>query len=140
MSVNVTESAALSISGITTTGGVGLTLLATPTLSITGATRGDYFAETFVVNPSTVSVKQEMGYIVTGNTLWIQTDIPVTVTLNQGTLLTPINHTFTVDTFLFMNATFVEIYLTNSSATTAANINLVVVGDRTVNAGAPGIY
>ena len=140
MSVKISQTASFVINGVTTLGGVGFTLLASPSLLTSNVDQGDYFAETFTINPSTTSVRQLTGSIVTGKVLWIQTDSPITITLNQGTLLTPVNHTFTVDSFLFMNATFVEIYLTNDDPAVAANINLICTGDRVLNPGTPGIW
>lgn len=136
MSVNVSQAASLTINGISTTGGVGLSLLAAPALAAANVTRGDYFAETFTVNPLTAATARPLGEIVSANTLWMQTDIPVDITLTQNA----VDYTFTVDSFVFMNTSFTAIKLANNDATTAANINLVVVGDRTPNTGTPGIY
>lgn len=140
MSVTISQTASFQINGVTATAGSGFTLLANPQLLTSNVSHQDYYAEIFTVNPLTSLAAQSMGAIVTGKVLWMQTDIPVTVTLNQGTLLVPIWNSYVVDSFLFTNATFVEIQLSNSNATTAAHINIVMVGDRVVNPGTPGIY
>ena len=136
MSVSITQSAGFSISGITPAAGTGFTLLANPALAAT-ATYGDYFAETFTINALTPDTVQPMGDIATGSVIWIQTDSPITVTLTQAG---PVDNAFLVDTFMFLNCTFTQIQLANASATTAANINLAVVGARVTNPGTPGIW
>lgn len=136
MSVNVSAEASLTIRGITPAAGTGLTLLANPSLALTNVSEGDYFADTFTVNPSTPDTVLDLGDIVSGATIWIQTDQPITLTLTQNA----VDNAFVVDSFLMMNTSFTAVKLANASASTAANINIVVVGDRVVNPGTPGIY
>jgi len=136
MSVTVSQSASLTINGITATTGPGLTLLANPALAITNVAQDDYFAETFTINPLTPDTVRPIGDIVTGSVIWIQTDRPITVTLTQSA----VDNAFLVDSFMYMNATFTQVQLANADATNAANINLVVAGDRVTNPGGPGIY
>ena len=81
MSVKISQTASFTINGVTSTGGVGFTLLASPSLLISNVDQGDYFAETFTVNPATTSVRQLTGSIATGKVLWMQTDRPITITL-----------------------------------------------------------
>lgn len=136
MAVSVAQSSSVTITGVTPVAGTGFTLLAAPALSTTGVSYGDYFAETFTINASTPTTAKSLGDIATGELIWIQTDQPITVTLTQSA----VDKDFLVDSFLCMNATFTAVKLANASATTAANINLVVVGDRITNPGGPGIY
>jgi hypothetical protein len=140
MAVSVSKSASLSITGVTPTVGTGFTLLANPSLSATNVVEQDYFANVFTVNPSTVAqpdTDQSMGEITEGHVIWIQTDQPVTVTLTQAG---PVDNAFLVDSFLYMNCTFTALQIANASATTAANINIIVAGDRITNPSTPGIY
>ena len=257
MSVSASQSASLRINGITSSG-PGLTLLANPELQATNVTYGDYFAETFTVNPVTSATSVSLGDIQVGGVIWVQTDSPVDVILTQDVLaagvstsdtsaaisvsagqtlliningdgihsialaanstgvaiaadikakvqalaaVTPSNQpafsgfsavfngvtnqytlvsgvpgvgssvvisggsaapglllglanggvetvgsstivdrTYTVDSFLYTNATFTAIKFANNSAVTAANINVTVAGTRPLNTGAPGIY
>jgi len=136
MSVNIAQQASFTINGVTPAAGMGFTLLANPSLSTSNITQGDYFAETFTINPSTTATSQSLGDIATASVLWIQTDQPVTVTLVQ----TSGSNTFVVDSFLFVNATFTGIQFANPNTTTAAHINLVVTGSRVTNPGTPGIW
>lgn len=136
MSVSVAQSGSLTIAGVTPTAGTGFTLLAAPALASTGVTYGDYFAETFVINPVTPTTTRAMGDIATGKVIWIQTDRPITVTLTQSA----VDKDFLVDSFLYLNATFTAIKLANAHATLGANINMVITGDRVTNPGTPGIY
>lgn len=136
MAVTVAQSGSLTINGITPTAGAGLTLLASPALSSTGTQYGDYFAETFVVNPVTPTTARPMGDIATGKVIWIQTDRPITVTLTQSA----VDKDFLVDSFLYLNATFTGVKLANAHATLGANINMVIAGNRVTNPGTPGIY
>lgn len=132
--ISYKESATLTVNGITPTMGAGLTLLASPSLAST-ATAGDYLAETFIVNPSTPATALNLNKIVTGKTLWMQTDQPLSVTLTQNA----VDHVFTVDSFIFMNSAFTAIKLANSSSLTPANINIVILGDRAPVDSNPGI-
>ena len=66
MSVSVSKSASLTINGVTPVAGTGFTLLANPSLSVTNATEGDYFANTFTVNASTPDTAQSLGEITEG--------------------------------------------------------------------------
>ena len=83
MSVNVTQSANLTINGITPVAGAGLTLLASPSLLASNVQQGDYFADTFTVNPMTPATTISLEDIVVGKVLWVQTDNPITITLHQ---------------------------------------------------------
>ena len=136
MSVNVSSEASVTIRGISPAAGPGLVLLANPSLVTTNVSEGDYFADTFVVNPLTTATALDLGDIVTGATVWIQTDSPITVTLTQNA----VDNDVDLDSFMMMNTSFTAIKLANASATVAANINVVVVGDRAVNPGTPGIF
>jgi hypothetical protein len=136
MSVSVSTDLSLTIKGISPAAGPGLVLLANPSLVATNVTQGDYFADTFVVNALTTTTALDLGGIVSGATVWIQTDLPITVTLTQNA----IDNDIVVDSFLMMNTTFTALKLANASATTAANINVVVVGSRVTNPGTPGIF
>lgn len=135
MSVNVAQSASLTINGLTPVAGAGFTLLASPALSATNVQYGDYFAETFTINPSTPTTVQPIGNIATGSVLWVQTDQPITVTLTQ----TSGSNSYDVDSFLYVNATFTAVSFANAG-TAAAHINLVAVGARAVNPGTAGIF
>ena len=136
MSVKVSQSASVTINGITPAAGAGLTLLASPALSTTNVSYGDYFAEIFTINASTPTTVKSLGDIVTGKVIWVQTDRPITITLTQNA----IDKDFAVDSFMHLNATFTAVKFANASATNAANINIVVAGDRVVNPGTPGIW
>lgn len=136
MSVNLSTDASLTIRGISPAAGPGLVLLANPSLVATNVTQGDYFADTFTVNPSTPTTTMDLGDIVAGATVWIQTDQTITVTLTQNS----IDNDFVVDSFMLMNTAFTAIKIANASAVNTAHINLVVVGSRVTNPGTPGIY
>lgn len=136
MSVNVSAEASLTIRGISPAAGPGLTLLANPSLVITNVTQGDYFADTFTINPLTPDTSLDLGDIVAGTTVWVQTDAPITVTLTQNS----IDNSMVVDSFMSMNTGFTAIKFANASATVAAHINVVIVGNRVANPGTPGIY
>ena len=136
MAVTVSQSASLTINGITPALGPGLTLLASPALAITNAAQDDYFAETFTINVSTPDTVRTIGDIVTGKILWLQTDSPISVTLTQ----TDGAKEFIVESFLYIITDFTQIQLSNDDAITDAHINLVVAGDRVVNPGTPGIF
>lgn len=136
MSVKVSQSASVTVNGITPVAGAGLTLLASPALSTTNVSYGDYFAEIFTINASTPTTAKSLGDIVTGKVIWVQTDQPITVTLTQNA----IDKDFAIDSFMHLNATFTAVKFANASATNAANINIVVAGDRVVNPGTPGIW
>lgn len=136
MSVKVSQSASVTINGITPVAGSGITLLASPALSSTNVSYGDYFAETFTINAATPTTAKSLGDIATGKVIWVQTDQPITITLTQNF----IDKNFLVDSFMHMTATFTAVKFANASATDAANINIVVAGDRVVNPGTPGIW
>ncbi len=136
MSVNVSSEASLTIRGISPASGPGLVLLANPSLVTTNVTEGDYFADTFTVNPLTTTTALDLGDIVAGATVWIQTDLPVTVTLTQNA----VDNDVVVDSFMMMNTSFTALKLANADLTEAAHINVVVVGDRAINPGTPGIF
>ncbi len=136
MAVTVSQAASLTINGITPAAGTGLVLLANPSLATSNASFNDYFANTFVVNVSTPDTIQSMGNIVTGKVVWLQTDQQITVTLTQSATA----NAFVVESFMYMNADFTQIEIANASALTAANINLVIAGDRVTNPGTPGIF
>lgn len=136
MSVKVSQSASVTINGITPVAGAGLTLLASPALATSNVSYGDYFAETFTINALTPTTTKSLGDIATGKVIWVQTDQPITVTLTQSS----VDKDFLVDSFMHMNVTFTAVKFANSSATSAANINIVVAGDRIVNPGTPGIF
>jgi len=137
MAVSVSQSASLSISGVTPTAGTGFTLLANPSLASTNVAAQDYFANVFTVNALTPDTAQSMGEIIEGHVVWIQTTSPITVTLTQAG---PVDNAFLVNTFMFMNCTFTAIQIANASATENASINLIVAGDRITNPGTPGIF
>jgi hypothetical protein len=136
MSVNVSSDMSLTIKGISPASGPGLVLLANPSLITSNVTQGDYFADTFTINPSTPATLLDLLGIVSSTSLWIQTDAPIAVTLTQNA----IDRTFIVDSFVTMNTAFTAIKLANSSATVAAHINVVIVGNRVTNPNTPGIY
>lgn len=136
MSVSVSTEASLTIRGISPASGPGLTLLANPSLESTNVTQGDYFADTFTVNALTTTTTLNLGDITAGTTAWVQTDLPVTVTLTQTAGDRPV----LVDSFLMINTAFTAIKFANASATTAAHISVVIVGNRTTNPGTPGIW
>lgn len=137
MSVSVSQAASLTINGVTPVAGPGFTLLANPSLASANATEQDYFANVFTVNVSTPDTAQLMGEITEGHVIWIQTSSPITVTLTQAG---PIDNSFLVDAFMYMNCTFTSIQMANASATATANVNLLVAGDRITNPGTPGIF
>ena len=136
MSVNLSASASLTIKGITPVAGAGLTLLANPSFQLTNVTKGDYFADTFTVNPLTTTTTLNLEDIVTGAIVWVQTDQSISMTLTQNA----VDNTFTVDNFILLQTGFTALKFANPSATTAAHISVVVCGDRVVNPGTPGIY
>lgn len=137
MSVSVSQSASLTINGVSPVAGSGFTLLANPSLASANAAEQDYFANIFTVNTSTPDTAQSMGEITEGHVIWLQTSSPITVTLTQAG---PVDNAFLVDTFMYLSCTFTAIQIANASATTAASINLVVAGDRITNPGTPGIF
>lgn len=136
MSVNISSEASLTIKGISPAVGPGLTLLANPSLTITNVTQGDYFADTFTVNPSTSDTLLDLGDIIDGATIWVQTDQPVTVTLTQNA----VDNAILVSSFMKMHTTFTAVKFANASVTAAAHISVVVVGNRVINPGTPGIF
>jgi hypothetical protein len=136
MSVNVTQSATISISGTNPTAGPGLTLLASPALSVVNSIMGDYFAETFTINPSTTATAIPLGDISIGRTIWVQTDKPISVVLTQSST----DKTYVIDTFLFANASFTALKVANADTVNAAHINVVAAGDRITNPGTPGVF
>ncbi len=136
MSVSLSTDLSLTIKGISPAAGPGLVLLANPTLVATNVTQGDYFADVFTVNPLTTTTALDLGDIADGSTVWIQTDLPITVTLTQNS----VDNSILVDSFMMLNTGFTELKLANASSTVAAHINVVVTGSRITNPGSPGIF
>lgn len=89
------QNASMSVSGLIPAGGAGISLLAAPSLSLTGLPSGDYLAETYQVRPATAATSLDLGKITTAKVLWIQTDQPLVVTLIQasfyGTSVSDVN-------------------------------------------------
>lgn len=133
--ITYNQNASMDVKGITPLAGSGISLLASPELRVISAPAGDYLAETYQVDHSTTATALDLGKITTGRTLWVQTDIPIVVTLTQ----TAGSVALTVDNFLMTNATFTAVSLTNASATATANVAIVVLGDRNPPSG-PGIF
>src|ERR1035437_2977433 len=100
--ITYNQNASMKVKGIVPLAGSGISLLASPDLDVVNASAGDYLAETYQVDPSTTATALNLGKITTGHVLWIQTDIPIVVTLTQtaGTVA------LTVDNFLMTNSTF----------------------------------
>jgi len=136
MSVSISQDLSLTIKGISPAAGPGMVLLANPSLVTSNVTQGDYFADTFTVNPSTPATVLDLLELVACTSIWIQTDQPIEVTLTQNA----VDNKIVVDSFMTMNTSFTAIKLANTSASATANINVVAVGSRIVNPGTPGIF
>jgi len=81
--ISVSQSASITINGITPVAGPGMTLLASPQLATTNVQHGDYFANVFTVNPGTTITILPLGKIAHGSILWVRTDFPLQVVLTQ---------------------------------------------------------
>lgn len=82
--ITYNQSASMDVKGIVPLAGAGISLLASPSFQVAGASAGDYLAETYQVEPSTSTTALDLGKIVTGRTIWIQTDQPLEVTCIQA--------------------------------------------------------
>ena len=133
--ITYNQNATMDVKGITPLMGSGITLLASPELQVISASAGDYLAETYQVDPSTTATALNLGKITTGRVLWLQTDIPVKLTLTQ----TAGDVTLLVDSFLMTNSTFTAAKLANASSTAIANVAVAILGDRVAPSG-PGIF
>ena len=134
-SITYLETASLTINGITPVSGSGVTLLANPSYSATAGLQ-DYVTETFVVNPITTATSLGLGKIVLGKIIWLQTNSPVVVTLTQSA----VDKDIVVNSFLFLNCDFTAVKIANTSTTAAANISVVIAGNRADVGTGPGIY
>ena len=83
--ITYNQNASMTIKGLIPVGGAGISVLASPDLQVIGAPMGDYLAETYQVEPLTTATAIDMGKIVTGKIVWIQSDQPLAVTLFQTT-------------------------------------------------------
>jgi hypothetical protein len=88
MSVTTSQTASFIINGITSTGGTGLNLVASPSLLASNVSWDDYEAEIYAINPLTDYTSISMEEIVTGRVIWVQTDNPINLRLSQVAGLT----------------------------------------------------
>jgi hypothetical protein len=133
--INVSQSASITVNGITPAAGPGLTLLANPQLATANVSMGDYFANTFTINPNTAATVLSIGSIVTAKMLWVKTDQPIQITLTQNS----IDKDFAITDFVMINATFTQLKLANSSTTAPAHVAVVATGDRAIPIPDPNV-
>ena len=136
MSVTYSQTVSATISGLTTTAGSGITLLSNPAFSISNNTADDYLSETYTINPSTPETAVDLGLIALGQFLWVQTNQPILLTLNQ-----PVSGmaTFAVNNFLLLDSTFSSLSIANPGSS-QASVSIVIAGDRNSLTTNPGIF
>jgi len=132
--ITYSASSSVTVNGITPSTGPGMVLLANPSFLVSFVTAGDYVANAFTVGATTPATAVDLGLITTGKLFYIQTSVPIKVTLTQNA----IDNVIDVDNFLMINSSFTAVKIANTGVA-AANISLVVVGDRATVSG-PGIY
>ena len=151
MSVNIAQSFELTVNGLSPNAGVGLVLLANPSLNTANTVYDDYIADTYTLNPSVAGVSPVTSIgtlnvedIVGTYAMWIQTDQPITLTFVQNLVTSSV----LVDSFFYISMNPLgghpignPIRFTNNSTVNPAHITVVIAGDRAVNPGTPnGLY
>jgi hypothetical protein len=100
----------------------------------------DRINETFIVNANTIATAINLGKISTVRGLWLQCDGALLVTISQDLGAGPVDVTFKVETFLFIQSTVLGVKVANPSATTAVHMSIIVAGDRPAIGGGPGVF
>jgi hypothetical protein len=133
-------SASLGISGITPAAGPTSTDKVNATFTGAAGTADDRLAQTFTVNASTTATAIDMGKIVSGKALWIESDGALLVSITQDQGAGPIVNVVKVDKFLYIQSIFTAVSVANPSATTAVHLSIVVAGDRIPVGGGAGVF
>ena len=129
-------SAGLQITGITPDSGPKPTLNVAASFNGSTYEAGDYLAETFTINASTTATAINLGKIVTGAYLWIETNGLLVVTITQDSTPRDIR----VENLLVIKSPFTALSVANPSSATAVKMSVVVAGDRTTIGTGPGVF
>ncbi len=134
-----TGSASLSVNGITPATGPTENVAVSVNYSSGILQADDCMEEVYTINANTPATAIDMGKIVTGKAIWLQTSSPVILTLTQDLGAGPVDNDILVSSMVMLPAVFTGVQLANALGT-SAKIALVIVGDRAAVGGGPGIY
>jgi hypothetical protein len=135
-----TTTATLALNGITPTTGPALTDKVNGVYSGISTAVDDRLNETYTINASTTATALDLGKIVAGTALWIQTDGPLHVSLTQDLGAGPVVNIVRVEKFLMLESAFSAISVANPSATTAVHFSIIAPGNRLPVGGGPGVF
>lgn len=134
-----TATASLSINGITPLTGPTENVAVSVNYSSGILQADDSMEEVYTINANTPDTAIDMGLIVTGKAIWIQTNSPVILSLQQDLGAGPVWNKTLVSSMVLLPVTFTGVRLANAQGT-AAKVALALAGDRAAVGGGPGIY
>ena len=137
--ISYKPTAGLQITGITPDAGPKPTITVAASSNGASYEAGDYLADTYTVNASTTATVINLGKIVTGKFLWIETNGELVVTITQAAAPRDIK----VNGLMILaspTAPFTAISVANPSSATAVKMSLVVAGDRDAVGTGPGVF